>query len=71
MELEAILNHPVKRTHVVLVDDASTLKYLRNSQNEVLTPAEFQSRVAAKFPRSREWKSGTIFCASRRIIVAR
>lgn len=44
-EVEAILAHPV-RSHVILMDDARML----NGQNGALTFAEFQSRVAARFP---------------------
>jgi len=43
-EVEAILAHPVR--HVILMDDARML----NGQNGALTFAEFQSRVAARFP---------------------
>lgn len=45
VEVEAILAHPV-RGHVILMDDARML----NGQNGALTFAEFQSRVAARFP---------------------
>ncbi len=45
MEVEAILGHAVKG-HVILMDDARML----NGQNGALTFAEFQSRVAARFP---------------------
>lgn len=44
-EVEAILGHPV-RGHVILMDDARML----NGQNGALTFAEFQSRVASRFP---------------------
>ncbi len=44
-EVEAILGHSV-RTHVILMDDARML----NGQNGALTFAEFQSRVAGRFP---------------------
>jgi hypothetical protein len=45
VEVESILSHPVK-SHVILMDDARML----NGQNGALTFAEFQSRVAARFP---------------------
>ena len=45
VEVEAILSHAVKG-HVILMDDARML----NGQNGALTFAEFQSRVAARFP---------------------
>jgi hypothetical protein len=44
-EVEAILSHSVKG-HVILMDDARML----NGQNGALTVADFQSRVAARFP---------------------
>jgi hypothetical protein len=44
-EVEAILNHSVKGL-VILMDDARML----NGQNGALTFAEFQSRVASRFP---------------------
>jgi hypothetical protein len=44
-EVEAILGHSVK-AHVILMDDARML----NGQNGALTVAEFQSRVAGRFP---------------------
>jgi hypothetical protein len=44
-EVEAILGYSV-RTHVILMDDARML----NGQNGALTLAEFQSRVASRFP---------------------
>jgi len=45
VEVESVLSHPVKN-HVILMDDARML----NGQNGALTFAEFQSRVAARFP---------------------
>ena len=45
VEVEVILGHSVKG-HVILMDDARML----NGQNGALTLAEFQSRVAARFP---------------------
>jgi hypothetical protein len=45
VEVEAILTHRV-RGHVILMDDARML----NGQKGALTFAEFQSRVAARFP---------------------
>lgn len=47
-EVEAILGYSV-RTHVILMDDARML----NGQNGALTLAEFQSRVASRFPDRR------------------
>jgi hypothetical protein len=44
-EVESILVHPVKG-HVILMDDARCL----NGENGALTIAEFQSRIAARFP---------------------
>jgi hypothetical protein len=44
-EVEAILGHSV-RAHVILMDDARML----NGQNGALTFADFQSRVASRFP---------------------
>ena len=45
VEVESVLGHAVKG-HVILMDDARML----NGQNGALTFAEFQSRVAARFP---------------------
>jgi hypothetical protein len=47
-EVEAILEHPVPR-HVILMDDARML----NGQNGALTLAEFESRIASRFPDRR------------------
>jgi hypothetical protein len=49
-ELDAIFSHAVKG-HVVLIDDASTLKFrTTNDQPEPANIAELQSRLAAVFP---------------------
>lgn len=44
-EVEAILGHAVQG-HVILMDDARML----NGQNGALTLAEFESRIASRFP---------------------
>jgi hypothetical protein len=48
-ELAAILGHAVNR-HVVLIDDASTLKFRAGDQKEPLNIAELQANLAAAFP---------------------
>jgi hypothetical protein len=49
MELGAILGHKLKG-HVVLIDDASTLKFCADDRPEPTNITELQSRLAAAFP---------------------
>ncbi len=51
-ELAAILGHTV-RGHVVLIDDAGTLKFRAADQNEPASVAELRSNLAAAFPDRR------------------
>jgi hypothetical protein len=48
-ELAAILGHSIKG-HVVLIDDAATLKFCAGDQKEPLDVSELQTNLAAAFP---------------------
>jgi hypothetical protein len=52
IELNAILGHAV-RGHVVLIDDAGTLKFRTADQQEPASVAELQANLAAAFPDRR------------------